>query len=101
MQGADTVLHAHMNDEILRPYAGIIRIRFLGMISATVTRAPLQIYVWRGKYTEKFLLIASLYLNLWIYNTVWLLYTCDDINMKTKDFAFWSISIAGLWMTHN
>ncbi len=45
MQGADTVLHAHMNDEILRPYAGIIRIRFLGMISATVTRAPLQIYV--------------------------------------------------------
>ena len=46
MQGADTVLHAHMNDEILRPYAGIIRIRFLGMISATVTRAPLQIYVY-------------------------------------------------------
>ena len=28
--------------EIMRPYAGIIRIRFMGMISATVTRAPLQ-----------------------------------------------------------
>ena len=29
--------------EILRSYAGIIRIRFMGMISASVTRAPLQI----------------------------------------------------------
>ena len=28
--------------EIMLPYAGIIRIRFMGMISATVTRAPLQ-----------------------------------------------------------
>ena len=34
---------AHMYNEILRSYAGIIRIRFLGMISATVTRAPLQL----------------------------------------------------------
>ena len=25
------------------PYAGIIRIRFMGMISASVARAPLQI----------------------------------------------------------
>ena len=32
-----------MFNEILRSYAGIIRIRFLGMISATVTRAPLQL----------------------------------------------------------
>ena len=29
--------------EIMLPYAGIIRIRFMGIISATVTRAPLQI----------------------------------------------------------
>ena len=43
MQGADMVLHAHMFDEIMRPYAGITRIRFMGMISATATRAPLQI----------------------------------------------------------
>ena len=43
MQGADMVRHAHMYFEILRSYAGIIRIRFLGMISATVTRAPLQL----------------------------------------------------------
>ena len=41
----DIVHKAHMYDEILRPYAGIIRIRFLGMISATVTRAPLQLYI--------------------------------------------------------
>ena len=34
-----------MYNEIMRPYAGIIRIRFMGMISASVTRAPLQIYV--------------------------------------------------------
>ena len=27
--------------EIMLPYAGIIRIRFMGMISATVARAPL------------------------------------------------------------
>ena len=32
-----------MFNEILRSYAGIIRIRFLGMISATVARAPLQL----------------------------------------------------------
>ncbi len=39
MQGADTVQSAHVYDEILLSYAGIIRIRFLGMISATVTRS--------------------------------------------------------------
>ena len=44
MQGADMMQHAHMFDEIMLPYAGIIRIRFMGMISATVTRAPLQIF---------------------------------------------------------
>ena len=33
---------ARMYYEILRPYAGIIRIRFMGIISASVTRAPLQ-----------------------------------------------------------
>ena len=38
MQGADMVHTAHMFDEIMLPYAGIIRIRFMGMISATVTR---------------------------------------------------------------
>ena len=68
MQGADTVLHAHMNDEILRPYAGIIRIRFLGMISATVTRAPLQIYVlteqrYRKIFNNRFIL--SELIELW------------------------------------
>ena len=45
MQGAVMVRNARMYHEILRPYAGIIRIRFMGMISASVTRAPLQIYV--------------------------------------------------------
>ena len=38
---------AHMYNEIMRPYAGIIRIRFLGMISASVARAPLQIFLKR------------------------------------------------------
>ena len=34
-----------MFDEIMLPYAGIIRIRFMGMISATVIPvAPLQIF---------------------------------------------------------
>ena len=47
MQGADMVHTAHMFDEIMLPYAGIIRIRFMGMISATVTRAPLQIFLQR------------------------------------------------------
>ena len=42
MQGADMMQHAHMFDEIMLPYAGIIRIRFMGMISATVSRAPLR-----------------------------------------------------------
>ena len=36
-----------MYNEIMRSYAGIIRIRFMGMISATVTRAPLQIFLQR------------------------------------------------------
>ncbi len=47
MQGADMALTAHMFDEILLPYAGIIRIRFMGMISASVARAPLQIFLQR------------------------------------------------------
>ena len=34
MQGADMMQHAHMFDEIMLPYAGIIRIRSMGMISA-------------------------------------------------------------------
>ena len=38
-----TRCNARMFNEILRPYAGIIRIRFMGMISASVTRAPLQL----------------------------------------------------------
>ena len=29
---------AHMYNEIMLPYAGIIRIRFMGMISASVAR---------------------------------------------------------------
>ena len=33
--------------EIMLPYAGIIRIRFMGMISASVSRAPLQVYYIR------------------------------------------------------
>ena len=37
---------AHMYNEILRPYAGIIRIRFMGMISASVSRAPLQFNIF-------------------------------------------------------
>ena len=42
MQGAVMVRNARMYHEILRPYAGIIRIRSMGIISASVTRAPLQ-----------------------------------------------------------
>ena len=38
MQGADKVHYARMYNEILRSYAGIIRIRFMGMISATANR---------------------------------------------------------------
>ena len=53
MQGADIVHDAQMYYEILRSYAGIIRIRFLGMISASVSRAPLQLY-FRGKYRHIF-----------------------------------------------
>ena len=34
MQGVDTEPKALVNFEIMRPYAGIIRIRFMGMISA-------------------------------------------------------------------
>ena len=45
MQGADMVHDARMYNEILRSYAGIIRIRFMGMISATVARAPLQTFL--------------------------------------------------------
>ena len=35
--------------EIMLPYAGIIRIRFMGMISAAVPRAPLQIFIMAGQ----------------------------------------------------
>ena len=38
MQGADIAQLCTNVHEIMRPYAGIIRIRFLGMISATVSR---------------------------------------------------------------
>ena len=34
MQGADAKPTAYANFEIMLPYAGIIRIRFMGMISA-------------------------------------------------------------------
>ena len=53
MQGADMVLPARMFNEILRPYAGIIRIRSMGMISASVTRAPLQIFLQRYTFLFK------------------------------------------------
>ena len=39
--------------EIMLPYAGIIRIRSMGMISASVARAPLQIFLQR--YTDFFI----------------------------------------------
>ena len=42
-KGLTSCNNAHMYYEILRPYAGIIRIRFMGIISATVARAPLQV----------------------------------------------------------
>ena len=69
MQGAVMVRNARMYHEILRPYAGIIRIRSMGIISASVTRAPLQIFpICRCKYTENLnyptpAVIKSLYLN--------------------------------------
>ena len=37
-KGPSLCNNAHMYNEIMLPYAGIIRIRFLGMISATVFR---------------------------------------------------------------
>ena len=40
-KGLSLCNEAQMYNEILLSYAGIIRIRFLGMISATVSRAPL------------------------------------------------------------
>ena len=57
MQGADMVHTARMYDEILRSYAGIIRIRFLGMISASVTRGtPAKLCLVTAK-VDKFLII--------------------------------------------
>ena len=38
MQGVAMAHHAHICNEIMLPYAGIIRIRFMGMISASVSR---------------------------------------------------------------
>ena len=38
-------IQAHMHNEIMLPYAGIIRIRFMGMISASVARGtPASIF---------------------------------------------------------
>ena len=37
-RGRHETIAAHMYNEITRPYAGIIRIRFMGMISAPVIR---------------------------------------------------------------
>ena len=45
-KGLSLCNEAQMYNEILLSYAGIIRIRFLGMISASVTRAPLQMNVF-------------------------------------------------------
>ena len=44
MQGADMAQHAHIYNEIMLPYAGIIRIRFMGMISASVSRGTPAVY---------------------------------------------------------
>ena len=37
-RGSHGTIEAHMYNEIMLPYAGIIRIRFMGMISAPVIR---------------------------------------------------------------
>ena len=37
-RGRHGTIAAHMYNEIMLPYAGIIRIRFMGMISASVLR---------------------------------------------------------------
>ena len=37
-RGRHGTIAAYMYNEIMLPYAGIIRIRFMGMISAPVTR---------------------------------------------------------------
>ena len=59
MQGADTEPTAHVNFAIKRPYAGIIRIRFMGMISArnspdtpaiVISGANIQILLNSQKY---------------------------------------------------
>ena len=44
MQGADMAHHAHIYNELMLPYAGIIRIRFMGMISASVSRGTPAVY---------------------------------------------------------
>ena len=48
-RGRHGTIAAHMYNEIMLPYAGIIRIRFMGMISAAVPRAPLQIFIMAGQ----------------------------------------------------
>ena len=41
-KGLTRCINALKYNEIMRSYAGITRIRFMGMISATVSRAPLH-----------------------------------------------------------
>ena len=44
-RGSNETYMASIYFEIMLPYAGIIRIRFMGMISARKYRTPLQIFV--------------------------------------------------------
>ena len=61
MQGADIAQLCTNVHEIMRPYAGIIRIRFLGMISATVSRStPANISAKICYLSESF---AATYIN--------------------------------------
>ena len=44
-RGRHETIAAYMYNEITRPYAGIIRIRFMGMISAPVNRDTPAYYI--------------------------------------------------------
>ena len=66
--------------EILHSYAGIIRIRFMGIISATVARAPLQ---WRKDMNFFYYSATSsctFRLSGHSYRLTW--YTSSRINLK-------------------
>ena len=51
-RGRHGTIAAHMYNEIMLPYAGIIRIRFMGMISAPVNRDTPAYYFFSTSLTS-------------------------------------------------